>query len=82
MRKFLLSLTVLAGATVATASVAHAAPVSIPVYTGGAQVQTVQYYEGWRAREWRRHERYEHWRRHEEWRRYHQHREVMMPRFQ
>ena len=72
MRKFLLSLTTLAGASFAAASIAHAAPARIvfPVLDAPAHVQTVQYYEDWRHREWRRHE--EERRRREEWRRWHE----------
>ena len=76
MRKLLMSLTVLAGTTVAAASAANAAPLASPIHVEAAMphVQTVQYYEDWRYREWRRHEAWEHWRRHEEWRRWHQYR--------
>ena len=72
MRKFLMSLTVIAGATIA-ASAANAAPVAIEFVAGTPHVQTVQFYEGWhgdswRAHEWRRHEEWVRARRHEEWR--------------
>ena len=76
MRKMLLSLSVLAGATAALASVApaaHAAPVAFAIATVPAHVQTVQYYEGRRHDEWHRREAYERWRRHEERRRWHEH---------
>ena len=79
MHKFLMTLSVLAGAAVASG--AHAAPrlapvavVAVPVLDGGALVQPVQYYGGWREREFRRHEYWEHVRREEarrEWRREH-----------
>lgn len=62
MRKTLLTLTALAalaGGAGMTAT-AHATPARIE----GATMQTVQYYggwhEGWREREWRRHERWRH----------------------
>ncbi|HEY0205283.1 MAG TPA: hypothetical protein VGC15_14160 [Acetobacteraceae bacterium] len=78
MRKFLLTLAVLAGAVAATSG-ADAAPRTIPLVAapaadGAALVQPVQYYPGWRYREARRREAYEHFRRHEarrEWRREH-----------
>ena len=75
MRKFLLSLTTLAGAALASASTAHAAPARtlFPVLVPPAHVQTVQYYEDWRHREWRRHEE-ERRHREEEWRRRHEYR--------
>ncbi len=69
MRKFLMGLTVLAGAIVALG--ANAAPrfsVPAPVVSAAALVQPVQYYEDWRHREWRRREEFERFRRHEEWR--------------
>jgi hypothetical protein len=79
MRTLLMSLTVLAGATVASASVAHAAPEArfVAPVIDAPHLQTVQYYEDWRAREWRRHEEQERWRRHEErerWERWHRQR--------
>lgn len=80
MRKFLMAMTVLAGATVAAG--AYAAPVAaLPsgihaAASEGARVQPVQYYgEDWRYREFRRREAYERFRRHEarrEWRREHE----------
>lgn len=80
MRKFLLALAVLAGSAAAAASGASAAPRVIPLAAapaleGAALVQPVQYYPGWRYREVRRREAYEHFRRHEarrEWRREHE----------
>ena len=81
MRKFLMAMTVLAGATVAAG--AHAAPVAaLPsgihaAVSEGARVQPVQYYgEDWRYREFRRREAYERFRRQEarrEWRHEHGH---------
>ena len=78
MRKLLMGLTVLLGATAAVSG-ARAAPQltsPIPFAAVPAAVQPVhydyypaQYDEGWRSREWRRHEEYERWRRHQEWRR-------------
>ena len=84
MRKFLMMMTVLAGAAAATG--AHAAPAAVALpgaaldvasqaLADGALVQPVQYYEDWRYREFRRHEAFERFRRHEEWRRFHQARE-------
>lgn len=78
MRKFLLTLAVLAGAA-AAASGASAAPRHIPLAAAtavdaSALVQPVQYYPDWRQREFRRREAYERFRRHEarrEWRREH-----------
>jgi len=80
MRKFLMVMTVLAGATAAAG--AHAAP-AVALPTGiqaalaeGVQAQPVQYYgEDWRYREFRRREAFERFRRHEarrEWRREHE----------
>jgi hypothetical protein len=64
MRNTLMALTALAGLVGAgLVSNAQAAPSRIE----GATVQTVQYYgdhDGWREREWRRHE---HWRRWHHW---------------
>ena len=77
MRNKLLSLTAIAGATVALASTttpAQAAPVAFAVAAPSAHVQTVQYYGDWRRDEWRRREAYERHRRHEEWRRRHEYR--------
>ena len=78
MRKLLLSLSALAGATAALASHAQAAPVAGPIAFAAApppaQVQTVQYYEDWHHREWRRREAYQRWRHHEERRRWHEYR--------
>ncbi len=76
MRKILLSLNVLALTVLAGAAVtsgAHAAPMAgpIPVLEAPAHVQSVQYYDDWRRREWIRRERFEAWRRHEERRRWH-----------
>jgi len=75
MRKLLMGLTVLVGATAAVSG-ARAAPQlasPIPLASGAAAVQPVHYYpaqydEDWRHREWRRHEEFERWRRHREWR--------------
>ena len=70
MRKFLLGLTILAGGVVA-ASGADAAPrvtASLPQMSDAGLLQTVQYREDWRYREWRRHEEFERARRHAEWR--------------
>ncbi len=72
MRKLLLSLSALVGAVAAVSSdapAAQAAPVAFAVTGGPARIQSVQYYEDWRRREWRRREDYERHRRHEEWRR-------------
>ena len=78
MRKFLMTLAVLAGAAAvapganAAQAVAVAVPsVSGPVVVEGALVQHVQYYEDWRFREQRRREEYERFRRHEERERWH-----------
>jgi len=79
MRRFLIALTVFAGAVAATPG-AHAAPRSsamVPTVSAQPTVQPVQYHGGgeeWRHREWRRREAYERFRRHEEWR--HQRREA------
>ena len=85
MRKFLMMMTVLAGAAAATG--AYAAPATAVALPGavlnvasqaladGALAQPVQYYEDWRYREFRRREAFERFRRHEEWRRFHQARE-------
>ncbi len=78
MRKFLLTLAVLAGGA-AAASGADAAPHAIalaaaPAFHASALVQPVQYYPDWREREWRRHQALEQLRREEarrEWRREH-----------
>lgn len=78
MKKFLLTLAVLAGGAVA-ANGASAAPrvipfAAAPAIDGAALVQPVQYYPDWRYREARRHEAYERFHRHEarrEWRREH-----------
>jgi hypothetical protein len=71
MSRFLLIATAAVALTGAgIAAPAHAArfEVAAPV-----SVQRVDY-DGWREREWRRHERWEAWRRHEEWRRWHEYR--------
>lgn len=76
MRKFLMGLTVLAGAVAVTPG-ADAAPRfvdPVPVASGQPAVQAVQYYGGreeWRHREWRRREAFERFRRHEQWRHRH-----------
>ncbi len=78
MRKFLMTLAVLAGAA-AVAPGANAAQavavlppgVSGPVVAEGTLLQPVQYHEDWRFREQRRREEYERVRRHEEWVRWH-----------
>ena len=77
MRKLLMGLTVLVGAT-AVVSGARAAPQTspIPLAAGAPVVQPVHYYpaqygEDWRHREWRRHEEFERWRRHQWWRHHH-----------
>ncbi len=78
MRKFLMTLAVLAGA----ATVAHGANAAQdavvvvpsphgPVVVEGTLLQPVQYREDWRFREQRRREEYERFRRHEEWVRWH-----------
>lgn len=80
MRNFLMVATVLAAA--AAASGAQAAPTGnlaqpasyVPALDGAAMAQPVQYYPGWREREFRRREAYDRFRRHEvrrEWRREH-----------
>lgn len=75
MRKFLMGLTVLAGAvTVGTAAqaaprvadpapVAASAPALQPVHYWMAE--PAQYWEDWRHREWRRREEFERFRRHQ-----------------
>ena len=77
MRKLLMGLTVLVGATAAASGARAALPLTSPVPPafGAAAVQPVHYdyypaqYDGdWRYREWRRHEEFERWRRHREWR--------------
>ena len=70
MRKFLM-MTMLVGVAAAAsgASAAPRADAVLSIYDAPA-VQPVQYYEGGRYREWRRHEEYERWRRHQ-WRRHH-----------
>ncbi len=75
MKKFLLTLSVLAGAALAPG--AHAAPgalphavAAVPALDADALMQPVQYYPDWRYREWRRREAYERFRR-REWRREH-----------
>ena len=79
MRKFLMGLTILAGAFAMTPGV-HAAPrFANPVRAASGQpaVQSVQYFgdrDDWRYREWRRREAFERYRRHEAWR--HQRREA------
>jgi hypothetical protein len=74
MRTLLMSLSILAGATMAAASPASAAPrpvapVAQPLALAQDQglVQPVQWHD-WRYRQWRRHEAYDRWRRHEAWR--------------
>lgn len=71
MRKFLLSLTVLAGvaAAVSAASAAPGFESRGAVASGMPAVQPVHDGEDWRFREWRRHEEFERFRRHHEWRR-------------
>ena len=77
MRKFLMTLAVLAGAAAVApganaAQAAVLAPgVSAPVVVEGTLLQPVQYREDWRFREQRRREEYERFRRHEEWVRWH-----------
>lgn len=75
MRKFLMTLAVLAGAAAvapgANAAQAVVPSASRPVVVEGALVQHVQYYEDWRFREQRRREEYERFRRHEERERWH-----------
>ncbi len=71
MRKFLLGLTILAGA-MASASIASAAPrFANPVLfaSGTPAARLVNDGEDWRYREWRRHAEFERFRRHHEWRR-------------
>lgn len=75
MRKFLLTMAVLAGAALATG--AQAAPGVLPhaslpaaMLDTGATVQPVQYYPDYRYREFRRREAYERFRRHQERRRF------------
>ncbi len=72
MRRFLISLVVLAGAVVGLgANAANAAPRFVApalVVSDAAPVQPVQYYEDWRYNEWRRREEFERFRRHEGWR--------------
>ena len=84
MRKFLLTLAVLAGGA-AAASGADAAPRAVPLAApavdAGALVQPVQYYGGWREREWRRREAYERFRRHEARREWHREHEFRGPRY-
>ncbi len=73
MRKTLLSLTLLAASTVGMAGFGgHPASAAPLRFEPASLAQTVGYYDGddWRAREWRRHERYEHERRHEQWERW------------
>jgi uncharacterized membrane protein len=77
MRKFLLIVTAATGLAAGFAIVqAQAAnlPAKEVIGVAPASVQTVQYYDGWREREWRRHERWEEWRRHEAERRWHYYR--------
>jgi len=76
MRKFLLTMAVLAGAGIASG--AHATPrllpLAAPAADGTTLAQPVQYYEDWRYREFRRRQAYERFRRFEarrEWRREH-----------
>ena len=73
MRKLLMSLTVLAGATLAGAPVSHAVPAVTlhPEAVGLPHLQTVQYYEGWHHDGWRHHDSWVRWHRHQEWRRWH-----------
>ena len=73
MRNLLFGAVALAGMSVLGA--AQAAPRAVVLaYEGPAVAVPVQYYEDWRAREWRRHQewerhrRWEEWRRHREWR--------------
>ncbi len=74
MRKFLLSLTVLAGAAGAASGAQASLANPIPVFDPPGHMQAVQYHDDWRRREWLRRERHEEWRRHQEWRRSHQYR--------
>ena len=65
MRKFLLSLTILTGATLAAAS-----PADANDWNRGYGARPVPgYYSGYRHQELRRREAYRDWRRHEDWRR-------------
>lgn len=77
MRKLLLGLAVLLGATAAVSGARAAPPHGgpVPLTVGPTAVQRVyydaspaQYDEDWRYREWRRREEFERWRRHREWR--------------
>jgi hypothetical protein len=72
MRKILLTLSALAGFV--GCGLAAPAQADTLVFAPGVQVtpgvQLVQY-DGWREREWRRHQRWVEWHRHEEWRRWH-----------
>jgi len=73
MRKFLLPVAVLMGvfgAGLTTQASAANSIVRIPALISSTDVRPIEY-DGWREREWRRHERWEEWRRHEEWRRWH-----------
>ncbi len=73
MRKLLMSLTILASATLAGASTSHAAAAVVlqPEAFGMPHVQTIQYGEGWRHDGWHRHDSWVRWHRHQEWLRWH-----------
>jgi hypothetical protein len=66
MRKFLLIVTAVAG----LASLGHVAPAAAQrvVATQGVALAD---YDGWREREWRRHERWREWHHRQEWLRWH-----------
>lgn len=74
MRKLLMGLIVLVGATAAVSgarAASQAGPIPLAFGTPVAEpvhYDRIQYDEDWRHREWRRHEEFERWRRHREWR--------------
>ena len=69
MRKFLMGLTMVVGVAAAASGASAAPRADALLYVHGAPaVQQVQYHEGWRHREWRRHAEFERWRRYQWWR--------------
>ncbi|MBC7800401.1 MAG: hypothetical protein H7Z10_07255 [Gemmatimonadaceae bacterium] len=72
-RSLLIGLTVLGGvaAAVSDANAATRVAGPVPVLSGSSAVESVQYYDDWRHREWRRREAFERFQRREarrEWR--------------